>query len=293
MELKFSELRLQQGLFVLFLLGSILERSLSPLLIFPLIWQQKRNEQQLSAQVTALLDRVDENTQAIESLSHQLKKQKATESKQQHQIKTQNTRQNLMLSKTHKLVNQTHQLEREINSLKQRLLPAPSKVVPIQRQTLLAIDGANLAHAARDMGMKIDYAQLKRYINTQFGSLEARIYVGADANNLNQKAWFKHLRQSGYVVKTKPVIWYGNTPKANVDVDVAVDLIADGANFKNVVLCSGDGDYLPAVTELQQQGIKVIVLNRPGQTNHRLRQTADQYISLATILDEIGSRQLA
>ena len=293
MKHKFSEPHLMNGFFVLFILVSILERSLSPLLIFPWIWQQKRNERQLSAQVTALLANVDDNTQAIESLSYQLKKQKAAQSKQQHQIQTQNTRQNLMLSKTNKLVNQNHQLEREVNSLKQGLLPAPSKVVPIQRQTLLAIDGANLDHAARDMGIKIDYAQLKRYINTKFGSLEARIYVGADANNLNQKSWFKHLRQSGYVIKTKPVIWHGNTPKANVDVDVAVDLITDGANFKNVVLCSGDGDYLPAVTKLQQQGIKVIVLNKPGQTNHSLRKTADEYISIATILDEICSRQLA
>lgn len=37
---------------------------------------------------------------------------------------------------------------------------------------------------------------------------------------------------------------YGNIVKVNVDVDLVLDIREYGVNFKNVVLCSGDGDYL-------------------------------------------------
>ena len=63
-----------------------------------------------------------------------------------------------------------------------------------------------------------------------------------------------------------------------------------GVNFKNVVLCSGDGDYLPLVEQLQGLGIKVIVLASPGHTNHFLQRQADEYISLIDIMGEVSDR---
>jgi uncharacterized LabA/DUF88 family protein len=198
-----------------------------------------------------------------------------------------------ILSKMDKLTHQNRQLKQEVNSLQQMLYPTPSNVVPIQRQTLLAIDSANFDYAAKTLGIHIDYEGLKRYINRRFGYLEARIYVGEYPKKFKQKAWFNYLRQHGYIVKTKPVIWHGKTPKANVDVDLAVDILCDGVQFKKVVLCSGDGDYLPAVKKLQDQGVKVIVLNWPCQTSHRLRKVADEYINLKDIMGEIRDRRQA
>lgn len=287
MKANFSQVMDRYGLLALFLLASVLERSLSPLLIFPVILRQKQNQGVLSARVTALESQVENSSQTIQSLESQLKKQKKVQEKQEHQIHTQDTRQNKTLSQSDKLATKIRQLELEISSLQEMLAPVPSKVVPIQRQTLMAIDSANLNCAVRDLGIEIDYERLKRYVNTRFGSLEARIYVGEYAGSLKQQAWFNYLRHYGYAIVTKPVTWHGDTPKANVDVDLAVDVFSDGFNFKNVVLCSGDGDYLPVVKKLQQRGIRVIVVNLPGQTNHRLREVADEYISLSEIAAEI------
>ena len=38
--------------------------------------------------------------------------------------------------------------------------------------------------------------------------------------------------KNGYVVKKKPVTVYGNTVKANVDVDLALDIREHGVNSK-------------------------------------------------------------
>lgn len=257
------------------------------MLLFPFCFKQKQNVDILSAQITVLETQFENSSKTIQSLAYQLQKRKKLQEKQQHQIQSQQTRQKEMRSQADKLANKNRQLELEISSLQQMLGPLPSKVVPIQRQTLLAIDSANLDAALKTMGIKIDYKRLKRYINNRFGSLEARIYVGEYARSLKQQVWFKRLREYGYAIKTKPAICDGNKTKANVDVDLAVDVLGDGFNFKNFVLCSGDGDYLPVVKQLKQRGIRIILLNLPGQTNRRLRRLADEYINLSDITAEI------
>lgn len=327
MKIKFSEMTRRNAWIALFLFASFLEGSIFPLLLLLLLLQEKRN---LLGKFAEVKTKNDNNSNAIQeqksqifglqndlnvvlnnqdicadkseflevkgqvnSLNFQVTKQQKAIEKHEHKINTEQTSQNLMLSKTSKQANQISLLQREINSLQEMLKPMPEKVIPIQRRTLLAIDSANFNYAAKSLGVKIDYEGLKRYINTRFGSLEARIYVGEFTNDSKQKIWFKYLRDRGYVIKTKPVVWHGDTPKANVDVDLALDVANDGANFKNVVLCSGDGDFLPLVRQLQKQGIKVIVLNLPDQTNYHLRKVADEYINLRDIIGEIGDREQA
>lgn len=249
--------------------------------------QQEKQQEQIQTEQTLQKEMLENQSKAIQSFSWQLQKQKKRQEKQQEQIHTQQTRQKEMLSRIDQLVNRNHQLELQIDSLKQGARPVASKVVPIKRQTLMAIDYANLNFAAKTIGIKIDYELLKRHVNSRFGSLEARIYVGEYDRKVNKQLWFKYLRDRGYSIITKAAILHGNISKSNVDVDLAVDVLSDGFNFKNLVLCSGDGDFLPLVKRLQQKGVRVIVLNLPGQTNNILRKLADEYISLSDIASEI------
>ena len=295
MKVNFSEVSQRHICIALFIFCSLLQRSISPLFLLPLLLQEKRNLLGQIAEVKFNNDNnnlqfLQQHSQQLNNLERQFQKGQKTVDKLQHKIQTQDTRQNLILSKSSKQSNQICLLEDRINSIQERFKSVPSKVVPIQRRTLLAIDSANLDGAAKSLNMKVDYERLKRYVNVHFGSLEARIYVGKYDNSSRQKLWFNYLEKNGYVVKTKPVTVYGNTVKANVDVDLALDIREHGVNFKNVVLCSGDGDYLPLVEQLQGLGIKVIVLASPGHTNHFLQRQADEYISLIDIMGEVSDR---
>ncbi|NER38419.1 MAG: NYN domain-containing protein [Oscillatoria sp. SIO1A7] len=249
--------------------------------------QQAKQQEQMQAEQTRQKEMIDNRSKAMQSFTWQLQKQKKQQEKQQEQIKIQQTRHKEMRSEIDQLVNINHQLELQIDSLQQAARPVSSKIVPIKRQTLMAIDYANLDCAAKAIGIPINYEMLKRYINSRFGSLEARIYVGENDRKVNNKLWFKHLRDRGYSIITKEAILHGNSFKSNVDVDLAVDVLSDGFNFKNLVLCSGDGDFLPLVKKLQQRGVRVIVLNLPDRTNNILQNLADEYISLSDIASEI------
>ena len=249
--------------------------------------QQARQQARLQNEQTRQKEMLETHSKAIQSFTWQLQKQKKQQEKQQQQIKTQQTRHKEMRSQIDQLVNINHQLELQIDSLQQAERPVSSKIIPIKRQTLMAIDYANLDFAAKDIGIKINYEMLKRYINSRFGSLEARIYVGENDRKVNNKLWFKYLRDRGYSIITKAAVLHGNISKSNVDVDLALDVLSDGFNFKNLVLCSGDGDFLPLVKRLQERGVRVIVLNLPDRTNNILRNLADEYISLSDIASEI------
>lgn len=77
----------------------------------------------------------------------------------------------------------------------------------------------------------------------------------------------------------KPVKLYeqddGTTKrKANCDVDMAFYLMKEKDNFDRAIILSGDGDFLPVLKYLKEQGKEVIILARGPRTAREIRQFA-------------------
>ena len=77
-----------------------------------------------------------------------------------------------------------------------------------------------------------------------------------------QQGYFSVLRSFGYKVITKPVRRYKNeagdwVTKGNVDIEMAVDMLTQSRNLDKVVLLTGDGDFIRAVSTIQGQGCRV------------------------------------
>ncbi len=60
-----------------------------------------------------------------------------------------------------------------------------------------------------------------------------------------------------------------------------------GQSYPTIILCSGDGDYLKPVRQMQALGHQVIVNGLSSMTSQRLKETADFYLDLAQLKEQI------
>lgn len=75
--------------------------------------------------------------------------------------------------------------------------------------------------------------------------------------------------------------------KANLDVEIAVDMIALVGCYDTAILVSGDGDLAYAVDAVSYRGVRVEVVSLRSMTSDSLINVADRYIDLEGIRTEI------
>ena len=97
--------------------------------------------------------------------------------------------------------------------------------------------------------------------------------------HLKRIRFYLKLKKFGYEPYLKPVKLYdqddGTTKrKANCDVEMAFYLMKEKDNFDKVIILSGDGDFLPVLKYLKEQGKEVIILARGPRTAREIRQFA-------------------
>ena len=95
--------------------------------------------------------------------------------------------------------------------------------------------------------------------------------------------FFEALSQQGFQVIIKDLqVFTGGAKKGDWDVGIAVDSIKLAEKLDVLVLVTGDGDYLPLVTYLQNtQGCLVEIMAFRQTTSSRLIEEADDFINLS------------
>ena len=92
----------------------------------------------------------------------------------------------------------------------------------------------------------------------------------------------------GYKVVTKPLKRFADgTIKANVDIELALDIMEMLDRLDVVCLVSGDGDFQRLVEVVQGKGVRVEVVAVGSSTAANLRNAADHYIDLQSVLPKI------
>lgn len=85
----------------------------------------------------------------------------------------------------------------------------------------------------------------------------------------------------GFKIVTKPLKRFADgSIKANVDIELALDVITMADRLDVAVLASGDGDFQHLVEVLQSRGIRVEVAGLGQSVAGNLKRAADQYIEL-------------
>jgi uncharacterized LabA/DUF88 family protein len=150
------------------------------------------------------------------------------------------------------------------------------------------IDGSNLFYAALQLGIEIDYTKLLCYLTAGSRLLRAFFYTGVDRTNEKQQSFLLWMRRNGYRVVTKELVQFSDgSKKSNLDVEIAVDMIALVGYYDTAVLVSGDGDLAYAVNAVSYQGVRVEVVSLRSMTSDSLFNVADRYMDLDLIKEDI------
>jgi uncharacterized LabA/DUF88 family protein len=150
------------------------------------------------------------------------------------------------------------------------------------------IDGNNLFHAARSVGVEIDYAKFLNFLRNDSPLLRAFFYTGVDEKAERQQGFLLWMRRNGYRVVEKELKTYADgTKKANLDVEIAVDMLSLADKYDTAVLVSGDEDFSYAINAVAYKGVRVELAGFRSNTSPRLIDVADQFIELDSHLDAI------
>lgn len=151
-------------------------------------------------------------------------------------------------------------------------------------RVIVFIDGANLFYAASNLCIEIDYAKLLHYLTAEDHLVHVFFYTGCDPHNERQNGFLCWMRYNGFRVITKKLERCSrNGKKANLDVEIAVDMMSLSQHCDTAVLVSGDGDFAYVVNVIAAQGVRVEVVGLRSMTSNTLIAAADYYVDLADI----------
>jgi len=114
------------------------------------------------------------------------------------------------------------------------------------------------------------------------------------SRHLQKIKFYYMLEKFGYELHLKPVKMYkqedGRTErKANCDVDMAFWLMKEKENFDRAIILSGDGDFLPVLKYLKEQGKEIIILARGPRTAKEIKKFAGgNFRDFVTLKKKIG-----
>jgi uncharacterized LabA/DUF88 family protein len=150
------------------------------------------------------------------------------------------------------------------------------------------IDGNNLFHAARFHNIDIDYNKLLRVLLGDGRLFRAFFYTGVDAGAERQQGFLLWMRRNGFrVVQKELKTFYDGSRKANLDVEIAVDMLSLAGRYDTAVLVSGDEDFVYAVNAVAYKGCRVEIAGFRSNTAPKLIDVADCFIDLGDIAERV------
>jgi hypothetical protein len=96
------------------------------------------------------------------------------------------------------------------------------------------------------------------------------------------------MRRNGFrVVQKELKTFYDGTRKANLDVEIAVDMLSLAGRYDTAVLVSGDEDFVYAVNAVAYKGCRVEIVGFRSNTAPKLIDVADCFIDLGEIAEKV------
>ncbi|WP_295884915.1 NYN domain-containing protein [uncultured Thiohalocapsa sp.] len=151
------------------------------------------------------------------------------------------------------------------------------------------VDAENIRYNG---GYQMRYDVLRNFAARQDGILQRlNTYIAYDAQRADEdpdykkksRAYQQMVRDFGWKITVKHVRRYtdeaGNvSTKANADLDMAVDAMLQAEKLEQVILVTGDGDFLQVVDALQNRGCRVELIGFKN-VSRQLQQEVDAFWS--------------
>jgi uncharacterized LabA/DUF88 family protein len=197
---------------------------------------------------------------------------------------------------------------------------------PFQRVAIF-IDGWNFRYATYEsFGLRVDYTKLLRHFSESAILVRAYFYTGEwedsaisryvrlsnspdpvtkqremEQQRDGERAFWRFLNRNGYRVVRKPVRVMSpdeedpDRPprmKADLDLELAIDMLTLADRVDRIILVSGDGDFVPLVDAVAKRGVRVAVVSTQAEEAFRnaryrasdeLLDAADEFIPIEAI----------
>ncbi|MBE3087803.1 MAG: NYN domain-containing protein [Chloroflexi bacterium] len=189
------------------------------------------------------------------------------------------------------------------------------------------VDGWNFKYATYDsFGIHVDFVRLLDILSKDSILIRAYYYTGEwttdsidqyvrlssnpdpvalreelDSGRRRSQSFHRFLNRNGYMVVRKPLkVFAGGTIKADLDLELAIDMLSLVDRCDKFVLCSGDGDFVPLIRAVAKRGVRIQVLSTQhpdayARCNFKaadeLVDAADEFIELSDLLPQIARAQ--
>jgi len=151
------------------------------------------------------------------------------------------------------------------------------------QRVIVLIDTQNLYYSAKNLfHSKVNFGEVLKLAISDRKLIRAFAYV-VQTKTGEEKPFFEALTNLGIETRVKQLQeYYGGLKKADWDVGIVVDGIRASTSADVIVLVSGDGDFLPLLEYLKNQGKRVEVIAFGRSTSSKIKESADEFIDLGT-----------
>lgn len=166
---------------------------------------------------------------------------------------------------------------------------------PYKRDRLsIFVDGNNMFYAQQKNGWFFDPKRVLEHFtnNPSIDLINAFWYTGLK-DSQDQRGFRDALISLGYTVRTKILKEFYDdssgrySQKANLDIEIVVDMFNTVEQYDRVILLSGDGDFERAIELLRSKNTHITVVSTEGMIARELRNATDRYIDLNNIREQI------
>lgn len=143
------------------------------------------------------------------------------------------------------------------------------------------IDVQNLYHSAKNLyHARVNFREVIKSALAQRQLVRAIAYVISTETG-EEKGFFEALAKLGIETREKELqTFYGGAKKGDWDVGITVDALRIAPAVDAVVICSGDGDFLPLIEQLKSMGKQAEVVAFSKSASAKLREGADDFVDL-------------
>lgn len=152
---------------------------------------------------------------------------------------------------------------------------------PKEQRVEALIDIQNLYYSAKNLyHCKVNFQEVLKQAVAGRKFIRAFGYVVRTKTG-EEAPFFDALSKIGIETRVKDLQeFYGGAKKADWDVGIVIDAIRTAPSLDVIVLASGDGDFIPLVEYLKNQGKRVEVMAFGRSTSGKLKEAADEFIDL-------------
>lgn len=148
------------------------------------------------------------------------------------------------------------------------------------------VDVQNVQETFERQGREVRYDALQQNIiaTSKMDKYDFKFvaFVPFRAGDERRQRLIDALSFQGYRVVSKPVRErLDGSVKANMDIEITLEILSMSPNLQEIVLVSGDGDFVALVDWLSKLGKRVVIIGLgKGSTSVELIRACDEYMNL-------------